>query len=129
MSWFGVLALVVIALFVLFQLSIYIQSKRMVGKDAPVLDGMTAEEGGGSQLIYFHSPNCGPCRSMSPQVAALAEKYPNVRSIDISQDMATALKYNVRATPTTVLVRDGKVTKVLLGAQSGAKLERLLQGE
>lgn len=126
MSWFGVIVLTLVGLLVLFQFSIYWRSKRMVGRVAPDL-GADSEEAGGSRLIYFHSPGCGPCRRMTPVIEEMAKKYPNVSSIDVSRQMEVALKYNVRATPTVVLVKDGKVAKVLLGPQSPGKLESLLQ--
>ena len=127
MSWFGVLMLTLVGLVVAFQLSIYWRSKRMIGQAAPRLEGFPeGDDGDGSLLIYFHSPSCGPCKRMSPMIDEMAQRYPNVRSIDVSQQVEIALKYNVRATPTTILVEDGKVAKVLLGPQSSAKLEALL---
>lgn len=127
MSWFGVLMLTIVGLVVAFQLSIYWRSKRMIGQTAPRLEGHPeADDGDSNLLIYFHSPNCGPCKRMSPMIDEMAQRYPNVHSIDISQSMEIALKYNVRATPTTILVEHGKVAKVMLGPQSPAKLEALL---
>ncbi len=128
MSWFGVLILTLVGLMVLFQFSIYWRSKRMVGKAAPELDGQEGAPEEGTRLIYFHSPGCGPCKRMSPMVEALARDHPNVLSVDVSRQMEVALKYNVRATPTVVLVKEGKVAKVLLGPQSQARLEALMKG-
>ena len=127
MSWFGVMILSLVGLMVLFQFSIYWRSKRMVGKAAPDLGDGEENADAGTRLIYFHSPNCGPCKRMSPMVDELAGRYPNVTSVDVSRNMEVALKYNVRATPTVVLVKEGKVAKVLLGPQSEARLEALLQ--
>lgn len=125
MSWIGVLVLVVVGGIVLLQLNIFLQSKRMVGRPAPAV-GDSAVPEGGWELIYFHSPRCGPCRSMTPVIEELAREGKPVISVDISRDLESARKYNIRATPTTILVQDGKIAKVLLGPQSPGKLKRLL---
>jgi len=127
MSWVGYVVITVVAVIVLFQLSIYLQAKRLEGKQAPSLGEGDRAHGSGRSLIYFHSPSCGPCRRMTPVIEALAGDRPGrVTSVDISQDMASAQRYNVRATPTIVLVEDGTVAKVLLGPQSEKKLGALL---
>ncbi|HEB94857.1 MAG TPA: hypothetical protein ENI96_00305 [Sedimenticola thiotaurini] len=127
MSWFGVVILTLVGLMILFQASIYWRSKRMVGREAPDLGDEAGARAGGSRLIYFHSPNCGPCKRMSPMIEEMARRHPNIQSIDVSRQMELALKYNVRATPTVVLVKEGKVAKVLLGPQSQARLEALVK--
>jgi len=129
MSWAGVIVTGLVAAMVLFQLRIYLQSKGMVGKKAPTLAETDPDVGetGSLELVYFHSPRCGPCRRMSPLIDGLAERYGNVTRVDISQDREAARKYHVRATPTTILVEDGVISKVLLGPQSEKTLEGLLQ--
>lgn len=125
MSWIGMVVLVLVGAIVLFQLNIYLQSKRMVGRQAPQV-GESAVPDQGRELIYFHSPRCGPCRRMTPVIDALADQGEPVISVDISRDLESARKYNVRATPTTILVQDGRIEKVLLGPQSPKKLKSLL---
>lgn len=129
MSWIGWVIMLLAGSMVLFQLYIYLQSKRLVGKAAPPLDDGDGQGERGAKLIYFHSPNCGPCRKMTPLIEELASDHGNVVSVDVSQDLDTARKYQVRATPTTVLVRDGRVSQVLLGFQSLQKLQGLLSAE
>jgi thioredoxin 1 len=103
----------------------------MVGAHAPSLG--SGQEGGlperGTSLIYFYSPDCGPCRKMTPLVRQLDARYGRVKRVDVSQDLETARSYQVRAVPTTVLVEDGRISKVLIGFQSLAKLEGLLSAD
>jgi len=80
-------------------------------------------------VYYFHSPRCAPCRSLSPRIDALAQRHPGqVITVDVSEDPAQAASFHVRATPTTVLVKDGLIVEVLLGPQSAKRLEALLPG-
>ena len=126
MSWVGFVVIGAVALILLFQLNVYRQAKKLEGEQAPTLGDEQAHADGRS-LIYFHSPSCGPCRSMTPVIDALIDELPQqVSKVDISQDMQSALRYNVRATPTVVLVEDGTIAKVLLGPQSEKKLRGLL---
>ena len=76
-------ALVPIALLVGMQVLMRASARAMTGKPAP--DGLPRDG-----LLFFHSPTCGPCRAMEPDVAALATDDARVRSVDVSRDMAWA---------------------------------------
>lgn len=76
----------------------------------------------GTSLVWFHSPTCGPCRAMEPTIRELAASHP-VRIVDVSVDPETAMAMSVMATPTTLVVRDGKVVDVMLGAVPRGRLE------
>ena len=126
MSWAAVVVIGLVLAMLLFQLFIYLQSKGMVGKRAPDLNGgrELPEE---DILIYFYSPGCRPCRSMTALMERLSERYANIVRVDVSRDLDTARRYQVRATPTTILVRRGRVEQVLIGRQKEKRLEELLQ--
>ena len=128
MSWFGWVMLVLAGTILLFRLHLYLQSKRLEGKAAPALEAAGREglQTAGPTLIYFHSPQCGPCKKMTPLIEELVASHENVVSVDVSRELETARKYQIRAVPTTVLVRDGRVQKVLLGFQSLKRLNGLL---
>jgi thioredoxin 1 len=108
-------------LFFLFQLWIIWQSKRQVGQAAPA-----SHHGDTVTLYFFHSPHCGPCKAMTPAIEELSGQY-KVISVDVGKDLDSARTFNVRATPTVVLVKDGIIAKVLIGAQSQQKLASLFQ--
>ena len=93
------------------------KSKRMEGRE---IKGF-----GKNIVLYFYSPGCGVCKKMEPVVESISRKV-KIRKIDVSQKdgLQVARELGVLGTPTTVVVRDGKVAKVFLGYQ---KEERILK--
>ncbi|MCB1758426.1 MAG: thioredoxin family protein [Gammaproteobacteria bacterium] len=129
MSWVLATVLLLVALAIAFQLSLLARAKRMEGERAPALADEAEDGDGGSRLLYFHSRNCAPCRRMSPTIEALIVEYGRrVRSIEISEHPQMVDDFRIRATPTTMLVRDGNIEKVMLGFQPEARLRALLGG-
>jgi thioredoxin 1 len=56
------------------------------------------------EVLKFSATWCGPCRVLANTLKNAIE----VKSIDIEQDMETAIQYNIRNVPTLVFLRDGK---------------------
>jgi thioredoxin 1 len=119
------IALVVIAAFlILVPMLTYLSARRQVGHPVePTLPG----SGEGDRLIYFYSPKCGPCRSMTPIIDRLAVANPRVFKVNILEQMETVRAFNIRATPTTVLVKDGRMLDIALGAKGQTQLEAMLR--
>jgi len=131
MSFFTVTAAALLGLFVAFfglQIFMVRRVRKQQGKPAPELAGPAGARvaGGKAALFYFYSPACGACRAMTPVVRQLAQGDPGVFPVDVSQDMDTARRFGVMATPTTILVRGGVVERVLVGAQPEATLRGLV---
>jgi thioredoxin len=103
--------------------------KKMKGKDAPNLSGKkgSAIRSGEKALFYFHSPGCGACRAMTPVVKDMGKKNDKVFSVDISQDMETARKFGIMATPSTIIVESGIVIDVIIGPQPGPMLKAIMK--
>ncbi len=80
----------------------------------------------GKVLLYFFSPNCGPCRSMTPVIDRLAALHDNVFKFDVSQSLDLARRLGVMATPTIMLLADGRIARVKLGALPEKNLEEFL---
>ncbi|HXK55219.1 MAG TPA: thioredoxin family protein [Gammaproteobacteria bacterium] len=127
-EWIGAMMLLLVALFAAFQMVIVLKARKMVGQPVPDVEAGSAMAGlhEGRTLLYFHAPGCTPCRRMSPVVEALAAQRGAVVSVDISQHPETARLFNIHATPTTIVVENGRIKQVLLGFQSAEKLKQLL---
>ena len=130
MDFFNAVILPVIVLAVAFiglQVFLTRRMMKLKGQPAPAVAGAAGRRvaDGRSALFYFYSPQCGACRTMTPVVKELAGRAPGVFPVDISVDMDTARRFSVMATPTTILVRDGKVAEVLVGPQSPERLRGL----
>ncbi len=81
-------------------------------------------------LYYFYSPRCGPCRAMGPVIDRVAEAHPDqVVKVDVGEEPQLAAAFRVAGTPTTMLIRDGRIIEVMLGAKPQKHLEALLQGD
>ncbi|OGT88124.1 MAG: hypothetical protein A2286_03630 [Gammaproteobacteria bacterium RIFOXYA12_FULL_61_12] len=126
MSLIVTIALALVGLFVLLQVWILWQSRRLQGLPVPASDLTRRLDPSRPALLYFHSPRCGACRGMTPIIAELGRSNSNVVSIDVSRDMEAANDYNIRATPTLVVLRHEAIAKVLVGAQSQRVIESLL---
>ncbi len=119
------LVLAVVLFFVGLRVFMVMKIKRQEGKPAPELSGKLgrAARGRGKSMFYFYSPQCGPCKAMTPVVKSLRG---NVFAVDITKDYDTARKFGVMATPTTVLVKHGTVQQILVGPQPAPALKALM---
>lgn len=72
-------------------------------------------------LVDFTAAWCGPCRAIAPVIASLAEEYADrltVATVDIDANAALAAEYRVRSVPTVMLIADGEIRRILVGARS-----------
>jgi thioredoxin len=80
-------------------------------------------------LIHFTADWCGPCRGMAPHLEAFAQaraaELP-VLKLDIDEHPEVARRFMVRAVPTLMLLREGRVLGVHAGALSAAQLSRFV---
>jgi len=92
------------------------KTKKLVGKEVPRGLG---KEG----ILYFYSPSCGACRRMEPVIENLSKKV-RVKRVDVSQreGLELARRLGILGTPTTIVLKEGKVKKVFLGFQKEDKL-------
>jgi thioredoxin-like negative regulator of GroEL len=78
-------------------------------------------------LIYCYSPPCGPCKTMTPIVDALRDEGLPIIKLDLPQHLELAHELGIKATPTLLLVRDGRIEAVNVGARSRHQILQLLE--
>lgn len=78
-------------------------------------------------LLEFNSEHCPPCRAMQPIVSELIARGVPVRQVDVAAEPQLTRRFNIRSTPTYVVVRDGQEVTRLLGTQSMQQLRGALQ--
>lgn len=82
-------------------------------------------------LVDFYADWCGPCKMMAPAFDEIAmRRQGEVLVAKVNTDLAqrTALSFQIRGIPTTILFRDGKESTRQVGAVPAAKIEEMLGG-
>ena len=69
-------------------------------------------------LVDFYAEWCGPCKSLSPLIAEIAEEYEGKvkvckDNIDADEDLADY--YNVMSVPTLMLFKNGEQAGMMIG--------------
>ena len=76
-------------------------------------------------MLDFSAPWCGSCRAMESTVGELeARGYP-VRHINIDQEKALAIQFQVQTIPCFVMVVDGREVDRVVGGTTYSRLERM----
>ena len=76
-------------------------------------------------LLYFYTPSCGACKSMTPVIDEMKKEKNNVYKINLTRDYNIGKIFGVMGTPATILVKDSKIDQYILGARSERFLRTL----
>ena len=80
-------------------------------------------------LADFWAEWCGPCKQIAPILDQLAEELSGrvtIAKVNIDENDAIAVEYGVRAIPTMILFKGGKVAETLVGMMPKAALKAKL---
>ena len=70
-------------------------------------------------LIDFWAEWCGPCKSIAPVIEEISNEYNGklkVGNLDVDQNQKTAMQYGVRSIPTMLIMKNGGVVSLIVGA-------------
>jgi thioredoxin 2 len=73
---------------------------------------------------------CGPCRTLEPVIAELAEEMAGrlrFAKLNVDENPATASRFNVQSIPTLLVLKGGKEIDRIVGAQPKVEIARRLE--
>lgn len=100
----------------------------VISLESPVIDAalLSRRE---TVILYFGAPWCGPCRSMSPMLAGIAEEHAEkilLVKINIDEHSDLVTSEGISSVPVVKIYREGAPTQTLLGAVMRDEMLRAL---
>lgn len=89
----------------------------------------TVSGGSAPVVVDFWAPWCGPCKAIAPILEELAEEMGDavkICKVNVDNNSEVASKYEIRAIPTILIFKDGKVADTVVGLTSKDDLKAKL---
>jgi len=80
-------------------------------------------------LVDFWAQWCGPCKTLTPILEEIAEKYVDkvkFVKLDVDSNPSTPPKFGVRGIPTLILFKDGQVAATQVGLLNKGDLAQFI---
>ena len=87
-------------------------------------------EGNKPAIVDFYATWCGPCRTMAPILADLADEYGNdiyVYEVDIDKEPELAAAFGIESIPTFLLIPRSGDPRVAMGALSKESFQKVIE--
>ncbi len=80
-------------------------------------------------FVDFYANWCGPCKMLAPSIEKLADEHPEVKvvKIDVDQEQALAMQYQVQSIPTLITFKNGQPVSRQLGFIPYEALEEMIR--
>lgn len=82
----------------------------------------------GIVLVDFWAVWCGPCQMQGPVVEELADERSDIKvcKVNVDQDNALAMQYQVTNIPSLLFFKDGRLVKKEIGFHSKEEIEEII---
>lgn len=80
-------------------------------------------------LVDFYAPWCGPCKTLAPTIAKLADDYvgrARVAKVNVDEAPELSERYRIQGVPTLILFQGGKIVDSVVGLAPESALRQKL---
>jgi thioredoxin 1 len=121
--------LAILAIIMLFQMSVRMKGWLRKGKPAPKVSGILGKHilKGEKIIAYFYSPTCRACKTQEQYWPGVQKKFDNIIRINAAKDRDIAQAFGIMGTPTTIIIDRGIIRDYFVGITSPNKILKSLK--